>query len=264
MNINKYIFAGLKSKKIKEKIKDYILSQKFIDINTLYFVILDYIKLHGCKPFFPPNINAPGVVAHDTAGLNENRKIYEGVIKIDIGIQYKKIIIDTAFSISFNTDKYNKYHLINENFFDKILPNILKPGLNLKVLAKSIQTYYTDNGLKIIPQLLGHTIKYPILHCTPYFANTQAYASTEVLKEGQMFTIEPHTAVKDEQVILGPSKIYSYNNKFYSPKSKISLTNSKLNVEFYPTILLKNTENNDSFIYEHTYIVYKNEVIRLS
>jgi methionine aminopeptidase len=260
---NNYIEAGKISKKVKEDIKKYLRLSNVISIDKLYDQICKIITSYNCTLIFPPNINGPGVVCHDTASLKDSRVITKGVLKIDIGLEYKTCFIDTAFSY-YITKEYAYVELVYDNYFTAI-EELLKPGLEIYTISKFTEDYFKDENLNIVEELCGHTIKPPILHAQPIFAHHTKYYEKNVEKElltpWQIFTLEPHVTLKSAKLVQSSAEIYLENNKLYSIKTK----NPGNNVtNWYPVYILNQQYKNESFLYEHTYLVTNSKVLRLS
>jgi methionine aminopeptidase len=259
-NFKTYQIAGLKSKILKKRIYNYLSSLKEVKVLELYDYILLQIKDLNCISAFPPNINGPSIVAHDTAGINENRIYTAGLITIDVGIIYKNCIIDTAFFFVLNKPQLEYLVNINATLF-KNLKTILKPGLEIKKISQYIEEYYKRENLFVIHELMGHTIQPPLIHAQPYIPATRSLnIKWSKLYEGQIFTIEPHIAIAPSELIYERAKIYSKKTNFYSLKDHPII--NPISVEFYPVITLKN--NVDAFSEEHTFYIHENEVIQLT
>ena len=73
---NNYIKAGELAKLIKRDIKMYLDTIRPISVDKLYDKICEIINYYNCDIIFPPNINGPGIVAHDTAEYKDPKIIY--------------------------------------------------------------------------------------------------------------------------------------------------------------------------------------------
>lgn len=78
--------------------------------------------------------------------------------------------------------------------------SICKPGTLYRNIGLIITKIATENGFTVVNNLGGHTIgKY--LHMMPFVSNHVNY-STERMKQGDMFTIEPILCVDDGDFII--------------------------------------------------------------
>lgn len=116
---------------------------------------------------FPTGLSINNVVAHDTANVDDQRIIkIDDVIKIDIGTHVNGMIIDSAFTVSFNP----KYEQILNASKDATETGIKLTGIDVHnyeistAIKETIESYEYEDNNKIMPiyavrGLGGHNIK---------------------------------------------------------------------------------------------------------
>lgn len=168
--------------------------------------IEDKISELGGKPAFPTNLSINEIAAHYTPSYNDETKA-SGLLKIDIGIQIKGEIADTAFSLDLENSKENK-KLIEAS--EKALKNAIqkiKIGISLGEIGKAIQQTIEEKGFSPIINLSGHEMKEYELHAGLTIPNVDNKMPNKITKG--LYAIEPFATNGNGRVIEGkPSGIY--------------------------------------------------------
>lgn len=160
------------------------------------------------KPAFPINISCNEIAAHCSPEYNDETKI-NGLVKIDFGVSVDGYISDTAFSLDLSSGKkYAKLIQASNEALNKAI-GIIKPGITLREIGKTIQETITSYGFSPIRNLSGHELKQYKLHSGLTIPNYDNGNETK-LEEGQIIAIEPFATSGEGIVQDGkPSGIYN-------------------------------------------------------
>jgi len=140
---------------------------------------------------FPPQISLNDIAAHYCAAPNDKTVFKEGdVIKLDIGVHINGFIGDTALTVVLSTDE--KLNLLAEASKEalKSALRIIRPGVTLSELGRTIHAEITKRGFAPIRNLSGHGLGKFIIHDKPSIPNFDT-GSKEELVEDQVIAIEP-------------------------------------------------------------------------
>jgi len=168
----------------------------------------------GAKPAFPCNISINEVAAHYTPSIGVDAEIPEGgVVKIDVGAHVDGFIADTAVTV----DLSGGHSKLLEASQDALwaVERILRPGVNLFDIGRTIYAAMKRKGFRPIRNLYGHTIGRYLVHSgvsIPNYPERRAIAVR--LKPPQLFAIEPFaTNGRGHVVESSITSIYSYNDR---------------------------------------------------
>lgn len=146
------------------------------------------IKDLGGDFAFPTNLSLGSTSAHDTAGINDTRKLDEGLAKLDVGVQVDGWIGDTATTVSL--DGKNKDIIEASKAGLETAIETMKPGNKVKDISAKIESAIREHGCTPITNLTGHGLDQYNLHANLQFPNVKNELDYE-LKEGDVFAIEP-------------------------------------------------------------------------
>jgi len=149
--------------------------------------IEEYIKSQGAELAFPPQISLNNVAAHFCPD-QEDVILKEGdVVKLDVGTSINGYIADTARTI----DLGNNAELLNasKDALAQAL-KLIRPGVQIGELGKTIQETIMSHGFSPIRNLSGHGVGRYRIHGAPTIPNVETGDTTE-LKENQTIAIEP-------------------------------------------------------------------------
>ncbi len=159
---------------------------------------------------FPTQMSLNNVAAHYTALLNKDIEFKEGdLVKLDLGVHINGAIGDTAVSV----DLGNNAKLIkaSENALKAAL-EVVKPGVKLNDVGKTIFDEITKLGFEPVRNLGGHGMDKYQIHTEPTVPNFENGDNTK-LKKGQVIAIEPFASTGSGYVGEGnPSEIYQLVN----------------------------------------------------
>lgn len=201
--IKEYEKAG----KIIKKIYNNLKIKEGMEYLNIVEEIEEKIVEENALPAFPVNISCNDIAAHDTADLNDKRKI-SGIVKIDFGVHINGYIADFAFTIDF-TNEYGKLLEASKEALENAIGKI-KSGIKISEIGKEIESTIKKYGYRPIQNLGGHKLGKYELH-RGEIPNYEV-RSNEILKEGDVIAIEPFATngigyVKETNVC----KIYSIN-----------------------------------------------------
>jgi len=135
---------------------------------------------------FPINISMNDIAAHDTA-FYEDKRLLQGVVKLDVGVCINGAIGDTATTIDLtgeNTDLVKASEKALENVI-----KLVKVGAKISDLGKAIEETIKSFGFKPVRNLSGHEMDIYKLHAGLTIPNFEY--GVEKLEEGQVIAIEP-------------------------------------------------------------------------
>jgi len=139
---------------------------------------------------FPAQVSINEVAAHYCPDVNDETVIKNGdLVKLDIGVHVDGNIGDTALSIDVGSDKNLELIRASKDALKIAIEN-MKPGIELREVGKAIEEVIVGYGFNPIKNLSGHEIKNYELHAgliVPNYDN----GDTTILKEGQIFAVEP-------------------------------------------------------------------------
>ena len=233
---NTYLLDAIKGsqvhKKVGSEIRDIIKNenenitlQKISDtIENKIKIYTEYDLLNPIKSgiAFPIGLSLNNCVAHYTPNygdidipLNKN-----DILKIDYGVHYNGIIIDSAFTISLD-EKYDEFIDISRKLTQYAV-SICGPDVILGEVGADIEEYIKskeviiDNkiySLKIMGDLSGHMIRPYEIHAGVAVPNISIYYPVR-MKSNEFYAIEPFiTTGNGKSILKEPNSHYMLNSK---------------------------------------------------
>lgn len=198
-------YAGKVAYEVLMNLKSFI--KEGISTNDIDKYVENYIKSKNCYPTclgfegFPKSICA-SINEEVVHGIPSKRKLKNGdIITVDIGVTYKGMIVDTAYTYMIgNIDEKTKK--LVENTQKALYEGIknIKNGIKLNVVCKNIEKVALKNNYGVIKEITGHGVGYDF-HEDPYIPNYDNYESETIeLKSGNTLAIEPMFSLKGEKV----------------------------------------------------------------
>ncbi len=163
-----------------------------VKINEIVEFVEREILKRGGNIAFPCNLSVNEIAAHDTARIDDDRKLKEGdLVKIDLGVHVNGYIADMAKSIIVGKGNKEKELLIkaSEEALDEAI-NKIKPGVKSNEIGKVIEETIRSYGFKPIVNLTGHFLSRYNLHTNKVLFNIYTRHYFEI-KEGDVIAIEP-------------------------------------------------------------------------
>lgn len=265
-NILKDALLGAKvhknvSKKVYEYVKPSLSIKEIIDfIENEVREETKYNKLEPlkCGIGFPIGIGINNCVAHYTLNYEDwngenNNKILgtNDIIKIDYGVHYNGMIIDSAFTLYFD-EKYNEFinlskeatdFAIKQCGVDAILGEI---GSSIEEFIKSHELIIDGKtyNINVMKDLSGHMIKPFEIHAGKAVPNIKIKYPLR-MNENEFYAIEPFITTGNGVSILKEPKSHYMLNKEYINKEYINKEYQNLNTKLkkddeYLLALIKN------------------------
>lgn len=174
---------------------------------------------------FPVGLSLNNCAAHYTPNYNEETILLKDsdIIKIDYGIHKNGIIIDSAFTLSFNP-KYDDFINISKNL-TKYAVSLCGVDVILGDIGKDIEEYVKskeitiDNKtyqLKTMSDLSGHLIAPYEIHAGKAVPNISIFYPLR-MKEYEYYAIEPFLTTGDGYSILKtPNSHYMLSKNYHT------------------------------------------------
>lgn len=203
----KYKHAG----KIAAEARDYGVSllnpgASFLQVATS---IEEKIKCQGADIAFPVNIALNTIAAHYSPRHDDQLTFKKGdIVKLDVGTHIDGYIADTAVTVEIETHTHTSMIKAASDALQNAI-NMMKAGINLTEVGKTIEQTITTQGFKPIDNLMGHGLKQYQLHSGLSVPNVGSVYTREKPKEGDVLAIEPFATNGVGHVISGQgSNIY--------------------------------------------------------
>ena len=113
------------------------------------------------------------------------------VVKLDMGIIYKKMFLDSAitFGVGKIDAKAEKLIKVTEDVMYKAI-DAVRPGVRTGDIGQVIEDYVKPKGFSLLVELGGHGVGYAV-HEEPFIPNFGKAGEGPILKEGMVICIEP-------------------------------------------------------------------------
>jgi len=156
---------------------------------------------------FPVNLSFNETAAHDTADVDDKRTIPDdAVVKLDVGTHVDGNIADSAITIDLSK-KYSDLVKASEDALKQAL-KLIKPGVMVKDIGKTIYDTITSYNLSPVVNLSGHQIDEYQLHTGLTIPNIPT-ESHYMLEEDDVVAIEPFVSTGAGNVYeSGQAKIF--------------------------------------------------------
>ena len=240
-NILKDALLGAKvhknvSKKVYEYVKPGMTIKEIIDF--IETEIKEETKYNNLEPLkcgigFPIGIGINNCVAHYTLNyedIESGNKILNknDIIKIDYGVHYNGMIIDSAFTLCFD-EKYNEFidlskeatdFAIKQCGVDAILGEI---GSSIEEFIKSHELTIDEKtyNINVMKDLSGHMIKPFEIHAGKAVPNIKINYPLR-MNENEFYAIEPFiTTGKGVSILKDPKSHYMLNKDFANVNTKL-------------------------------------------
>jgi len=142
----------------------------------------------GGKPAFPAQISCNHIAAHYCPEENDAFVFSDELVSLDVGVHVDGYIGDTAKTIDLS-GKYSDLIKAAEDALDSAL-SIIKPGITLGEIGKTIQEVIQKNHFAPVRNLSGHGLGRYEIHAKPSIPNFDNGDNTEIYT-GMLFAIEP-------------------------------------------------------------------------
>jgi len=201
--LDKYLKAGRIHAKVVENSKKWVKpGVKLFDLAEK--IEAEIVKLGG-KPAFPVGLAVNDIGAHATPDVNDETKLGKDIIKVDIGVHIDGYIADGAYTLDF-TGKNAKLVKASREALNAAL-DIIKPGLNIGEIGKTIQETIESFGYKPITNLTGHMLSRYDVHGPMQIPNVEIKTKA-TLEKDMVLAIEPFATDGDGYVKESETVIY--------------------------------------------------------
>jgi methionyl aminopeptidase len=172
---------------------------------------------------FPTGLSLNNCAAHYTPNYNEKPILFDekDILKIDFGVHKNGIIIDSAFTISFNPE-YEEFINISKNLTNYAV-SLCGPDVILGELGESIEEYILSKEITIdnkiyslmtMQDLCGHSIKHYEIHGGKAVPNRKIDYPYR-MNEYEFYAIEPFlTTGKGKSIYKEPTSHYMLNKNY--------------------------------------------------
>ncbi len=170
---------------------------------------------------FPTGLSLNNLAAHYTPNTNDEDIIFKDtdIIKIDYGVHYNGVIIDSAFTMSFNS-LYDEFIEISKKTTDYAI-SLCAPDVILGELGKEIEEYVTSKEitinnitykLNVMKELCGHNLSPFHIHAGKAVPNISINYPKR-MNVGEFYAIEPFiTTGNGINIYKEPNSHYMINN----------------------------------------------------
>jgi methionyl aminopeptidase len=190
---------------------------------------------NGGKLAFPCNISVNAVAAHYSPDAWDESTFKNGdLVKLDIGVHVDGYIADIAKSKIVGSNK-NDLIRASEDALKNVI-DAIKPGVTTDQLGEIAEKTIRRHGYNPIVNLTGHLLTRWNLHGGIVIPNIKT-AHGEVLREGQIFAIEPFATDGTGKVVDGPNAIifkYLKDRPLRMKEARNLLTHVKNNYRTLP------------------------------
>jgi methionyl aminopeptidase len=244
-NILKDALQGAKvhknvSKKVYEYVKPGVTIKEII--NFIENGVREETKYNNLEPLkcgigFPIGIGINNCVAHYTLNYEDyilesgnNNKILDknDIIKIDYGVHYNGMIIDSAFTLCFD-EKYNEFINLSKETTDFAIKQCGVDAI-LGEIGESIEEFIKSHELNIdgknydinvMKELSGHMIKPFEIHAGKAVPNIKINYPLR-MNENEFYAVEPFiTTGKGVSILKEPKSHYMINKEYININTKL-------------------------------------------
>ncbi|MEM4511394.1 MAG: type II methionyl aminopeptidase [Nanopusillaceae archaeon] len=179
--------AGKIAKDVYEYSKNFLKPE--VSLLEIAETLENKIKDLGGEPAFPVNISINEIAAHYTPTEDDNKVLKDGdIVKIDFGVHVEGYIVDIAYTVEINDDKFKHLILAAKEALKRV-KSILKKDIELGFIGKNIEDEIKKYQYKPIYNLSGHKIERFLLHAGINIPNYNNNSKIK-LSEG-IYAIEP-------------------------------------------------------------------------
>jgi len=187
--LSKFIRPGISTKDIEIFFENYL--KKYKDMGSAFKGFCGY-----------PALLCVSVNEEIIHGIPRSDKIIQDkdIVSVDIGIKYKGLFVDTAYTYIVGRASKMAYKLVNAT--KKALYLAIKKvraGVNVKEIGSVVQNFVEKNGFSVIRKFVGHSIGRD-LHLPPEIPNFRIENLDIRLVEGMAIAIEPMVSSGDFEV----------------------------------------------------------------
>jgi methionyl aminopeptidase len=184
--------------------------------NAVIAKILEKIDALGGRPAFPPQLALNHVAAHYLPQPDEDIRLTDQLVKLDIGVSYRGAIGDCAITV----DLSGKHQILIDAAEAALLAaeRRIEVGLPVREIGALIERTLASYDVSPIRNLSGHGLGRYKIHTSPIIPNCADH-SRAIIQPGMTFAIEPFaTNGRGRVVESGAPAIFS-QIRFFSSRS---------------------------------------------
>ena len=164
---------------------------------------------YGGRPAFPCTVSINHITAHYTSPESDKTVIPDnGLVKLDLGAQVDGYLSDVARTFDMD-GTLEGFVAATDDALDEAI-QLLKPGVSLGELGKTIEKIIKAYGLKPIRNLTGHNMEKYKLHAGKKVPNVKV-RDAAIVEVGECYAIEPY-ATSGEGTVIDSDFIYILSN----------------------------------------------------
>lgn len=153
------------------------------------------IREMGGFPAFPTNVSVNHIAAHYTSPPDDETVVPDdALVKVDLGASINGYLSDTAVTIDLSGKEIAMVDATERALIAAI--SIIKAGIDVSQVGKTISSAIADAGFKPISNLTGHSLARYELHSGTSLPNI-ATGSRHIMREGEIFAVEPFVTKRD-------------------------------------------------------------------
>jgi methionyl aminopeptidase len=178
-------------------------------VNEIESIITD----NGAGIAFPTNISVNHIAAHFTPPKGDGHVFHKGdVVKVDVGAHVDGYIADTAITIEVETNEYESLRKASAEALSSAI-SLMKPGVKLSIIGKTVEETITKYGFKPIDNLTGHSLNRFNLHSGMSVPSIASMSFQRKPRTDDVIAVEPFATTGSGHVISGSgSHIYLLKN----------------------------------------------------
>jgi len=250
--LNDAIKGASVHKKISKKVFEYVIPNmtlkeivRFIEKSIREETSFDPLAPLNAGIGFPVGVGVNNCVAHYTPNYEDEDYMISNndIIKIDYGVHYNGMIIDSAFTLHFNP-KYDEFINISKEATDIAIKHsgpdavLGEIGGEVEEFIKSKEITIDDKvyPLTVMKDLSGHLIKPFEIHAGKAVPNIAIRYPLRMM-EGEFYAIEPFITTGNGTSILGgPNSHFMIDKNGINGINGINRTNISSEKDFYNLI----------------------------
>ncbi|MFH0749192.1 MAG: type II methionyl aminopeptidase [Candidatus Bathyarchaeota archaeon] len=230
-----YVKAGHIASEVRNKIKETIKEGTLI--LKICETVENSIRKMGGEPAFPCNVCINNIAAHYSSPPNDLTVIPKNaVVKVDLGVQVKGHIADTAITVSLCPQYDSMKYAVDDALEHAI--RAIKPKAKISEVGTIIKQTIEKYGFKPIRNLSGHQMSRYVLHAGKSIPNVPTIYLQRIV-EDEVYAVEPFltlTSGKGEVKNSNNSYIYRFQKERHlkSAEARALLATIKSNFKSLP------------------------------
>jgi methionyl aminopeptidase len=182
-----YVRAGQISREVRKEVE----GRNWV--GRTYLELCDFveeqIRNRGAQPAFPTNICANASAAHNTAEVDDQRIVEDGVVlKVDIGAHVNGYLSDTAVTLCYNDELLDLAEAAKSALNEAL--KVIKAGMKVSDVGHAVETYASRRGYLPISNLSGHSLDLYEVHAGTSVPNVWSPSGSS-FRQDKIYAVEP-------------------------------------------------------------------------